>query len=372
MKAIVVDDEDLSLQSMVRMLQRYDVEVVGAYQDPREALKHQKELGANVAFVDIEMPELNGMELAASLQAADPSLSIVFVTAYEQYAIEAFELDAVDYLLKPLQLKRLDTTLKRLMARHAEPEPKEAGMPTIRMLHHLDFQNARGVVLDIPWRTTKAKELLAYLIHSGDKTPNKEELLDEIWPETELEKSITHLHTTIYQIRQTMKNANIPIRVDYKEGRYRIELTNVQVDAAAWEAAVRAASTDGECDAMLELLLNGYRGDYLEKEGYLWAENERERLRALWFEQALMHAARLEEAGQHGKAISLHQQLQIRFPESEVSYFGLMRLYDKLGNASEVHQQYAKLTRMLEEEFGITPDLQVTEWFNSWKDRKLS
>jgi two-component system LytT family response regulator len=374
MRAIIVDDEDLALQSMVRLLQRFEMEVVGAFQDPREAIKHHVELGAEVAFLDIEMPELNGLELAASLLTDNPALHIVFVTAYEQYAIEAFELDAVDYLLKPLQLKRLEMTIKRLKAKRSEQDPRdrERHTPTLRLFHHLDFLDPLGNVLDIPWRTTKAKELLAFLIHSGEKTPNKEELLDVIWPDIDLDRSITHLHTTIYQIRQTMKNADIPLRVDYKEGRYRVELSNLQIDSRNWEQSVRAAASEEDLDAMHDLLMIGYRGDYLEKEGYLWAESERERLRTLWFEHAIGNAARMEANDLVGKAISLYQQLQLRFPESEQSYFGLMRMYDKLGNASEVHQQYAKLAGMLAEEFGIMPDPQIIDWFSRWKERKSS
>ncbi|QJD87021.1 response regulator [Cohnella herbarum] len=374
MKAIVIDDEPLAVDSMVRILQRYQVEVVGAFVDPREALKQQEHLRADVAFVDIEMPEWNGLELASRLQSANPELHIVFVTAYEQYAIDAFELAAVDYLLKPIQLKRLDVTLKRLAAmRPGGSEPREDGLAMLCLLHHLSFQDARGGAMEIPWRTTKAKELFAFMIHLADKTPNKDELLDRIWPEGDLDKSVTYLHTAIYQIRQAFKTANIPLKIEYKEGRYRLDLpANVQVDARAWENAVKAAAEENQPEKMVQLLVKEYRGDYLETEDFHWAANERERLRALWLEHALKNASQLEAAGSSGDAISLFQQIQVRFPEIEESYFGLMRLYDKLGNTSEVNHQYELLTDMLNEDFGVRPSGIVTEWFESRNDRMPS
>ncbi|MFC5530544.1 response regulator [Cohnella yongneupensis] len=372
MKAIIVDDEYLALESMTRLLQRFEVNVAGAFQDPREALKQQQSLNADVAFVDIEMPELNGLELAARMQAAQPGLQIVFVTAYEQYAIEAFELAAIDYLLKPIQLKRLDLTIKRLQARRADPtpEPEQAAAPMVCFFHHLSFQDAQGHPLTVAWRTAKARELLAYLIHSGDKTPSKEELLDRIWPDADPDKSITHLHTTVYQIRQSMKAMGIPLRLQYKEGRYHIDQCGTQVDVLAWEKAVREAAEAGDDGAMNRLLMSSYRGDYLETEDYMWADGERERLRALWLDHALKNASRLEATGASSDALSLYQQLQVRYPENEESYFGLMRLYGKLGNNAEVHQQYAKLTDMLSEDYGVEPSESIMQWFAQWNERK--
>lgn len=375
MKAIVVDDEYLALESMTRLLQRFEVEVAGTFQDPREALKRQEELTADVAFVDIEMPELNGLELAARLQSAQPGMQIVFVTAYEQYAIEAFELAAIDYLLKPIQLKRLETTIKRLQARKAEPAPEPvadepAAAPTVCLFHRLSFQDAQGQPLNLTWRTAKARELLAYLIHAGDKTPSREELLDRVWPDVDPDKAITHLHTTIYQIRQSMKTVGLPLGVQYKEGRYHVELSGTQVDAALWEKSLREAVEAEDEAALSRLLLHGYRGDYLETEDYMWAEGERERLRALWLDHALKNASRLEASDESGDAISLYQQVQLRYPENEESYFGLMRVYGKLGNNTEVHHQHAKLTTMLAEDFDAEPSEPIARWYANWCERK--
>jgi len=276
MKAIIVDDEYLALESMTRLLQRFEVQVAGAFQDPREALKQLEALDADVAFVDIEMPELNGLELVARLQAAQPSLQIVFVTAYEQYAIDAFELAAIDYLLKPIQLKRLETTIKRLSSKHADtttPEPLQPMEQTICFFHHLSFQDAQGNPINIAWRTAKARELLAYLIHSGDKTPSKEELLDRIWPDADPDKSITHLHTTIYQIRQSMKTMGVPLSLQYKEGRYHVELGHPNRRRRMGESAEGRRRREGRqsrdalIDAKLSRRLSRDRGLHMVERG---------------------------------------------------------------------------------------------------------
>ncbi|MFC5470680.1 response regulator [Cohnella suwonensis] len=380
MKAIVIDDEGPALDSLTRLLERNGIDVAGSFRDPREALKQQGSLRFDVAFVDIEMPELNGLELAARLQTSKPDLQIVFVTAYEQYAVEAFELDAADYLLKPVQLGRLDMTLKRLRAaaRGGSSDEGKASLHTICLLQRLGFHDAQGSLLDIQWRTAKARELFAYLVHCGDRSPSKDELIDTLWPDGDVDKAATLLHTSLYHIRQTMKNANFPLKVEYKEGRYRLVLPQMTgIDASQWEQAVAVAAEVGDADKWQELLLEGYRGDYLEAESFLWAEPERERVRALWLEGALRLAGSFEakasaSGGESAKAIAIYQKVQSRFPEIEDSYFGLMRHYDALGQSSEVYHQYANLVRMLGDEFGMRPKPDIQAWFDEWYTGRLA
>ncbi|MFC5404953.1 response regulator [Cohnella soli] len=383
MKAIVIDDESPALDSLTRLLERNGVSVVGAFRDPREVLAKQEQLRFEVAFVDIEMPELSGLELAARLQTANPELHIVFVTAYEQYAVEAFELDAADYLLKPVQLGRLDMTLKRLRAKLAKGEAsddKAASMRMLCLLQRLAIHDEHGRSLDIQWRTAKARELFAYLVHCGDRSPSKDELIDTLWPDGDVDKAATLLHTSLYHIRQTMKNANLPLKIEYKEGRYRLVLPDSAIiDALQWEHAVAAAADHVDVDKWQELLLEGYRGDYLEAEGFLWAEQERERMRAFWLEHALRLAGAYEtnapsaslEAGS-AKAIAIYQKVQSRFPEIEDSYFGLMRHYDALGQSAEVYHQYTSLVSMLGEEFGMRPKPDIQTWFDEWYNGRLA
>ncbi|XID92752.1 response regulator [Paenibacillaceae bacterium WGS1546] len=372
MKAIVVDDEQPALESMARMLTRMGVEVAGAFQDPREALKAHASLAPDAAFVDIEMPELNGLELAARLQTENPRLQVVFATAYEQYAIEAFELAAVDYLLKPIQTNRLEKTVHRLLAARSAGETR-LRRSTLIMFHRMTVRIESEESPELPWRTTKSKELFAYLAHCGDRPTGKDELVDILWPDVEYEKAVNYLHTCIYQIRQSLKNAGLALSIEYSAGRYRLALPpETLVDAQDWEKDVREAVEGNDDEKLQHLLLDVYRGDYLETEGYLWAEIERERLRTVWLDHALLAARRLEEIEAFGQAVTMHLRIQSMFPEVETSYFGLMRLFDRLGKAQEVQHHYGKLVRMMSEEFSMRPNERIVAWHDEWLKRRLS
>ncbi|WP_432467336.1 two-component system response regulator BtsR [Agarivorans sp. Z349TD_8] len=117
MRALIVDDEPLAREELAEMLQAHpQIELLGQFGNAIECLKNLKKLKPEVLFLDIEMPQISGLELANMLDNEEPP-AIVFVTAYDQFAVDAFEQNAVDYLLKPIDSKRLAKSIVRLTQR---------------------------------------------------------------------------------------------------------------------------------------------------------------------------------------------------------------------------------------------------------------
>ena len=115
MRALIVDDEAPARSKLRRMLAAFDdVEVVGEAAGGAEAMALVAQLQPDVLFVDVQMPEVDGFSLAASLPDDGPAL--VFVTAFDRYALQAFDARATDYLLKPVEPARLQRTIERLRA----------------------------------------------------------------------------------------------------------------------------------------------------------------------------------------------------------------------------------------------------------------
>lgn len=116
---VVAEDEALLRQALLDQLRRAwpALQVVAECEDGASALEEIAAHRPQVAFLDIRMPGLSGLEVAAAAAEASPGTRIVFVTAYDQYAIDAFERGAIDYLLKPVSPGRLEATIERLQAR---------------------------------------------------------------------------------------------------------------------------------------------------------------------------------------------------------------------------------------------------------------
>ncbi|MEN9864638.1 MAG: hypothetical protein RL748_228, partial [Pseudomonadota bacterium] len=127
MRVLIVDDERPARDKLRRLLgQEADIVAIDEAADGVAALEAIARCAPDVVFLDIQMPEISGLEVAASLPALAARSLLVFVTAYDQYAIAAFDANAIDYLLKPFDQARLQRALQRLRERMR----MRAGLPS--------------------------------------------------------------------------------------------------------------------------------------------------------------------------------------------------------------------------------------------------
>jgi two-component system LytT family response regulator len=130
-KTFIVDDEPLALERLRRMLQATGrVEIAGACSDPVEAVEQIRWSRPQLLFLDIHMPELTGFELLAELEKQP---LVVFTTAYDQHALEAFQVNSIDYLMKPIEPAYLDRALTKAERLFAQAGPA-AALPDLRAL----------------------------------------------------------------------------------------------------------------------------------------------------------------------------------------------------------------------------------------------
>lgn len=150
MRILVVDDEALARERVLRILnEQTEHEVVGEADNGQDALHKIDELTPDVVLLDIRMPGMDGLEVARHLVGMDEPPSVIFLTAYDEYALEAFKVHAVDYLLKPLRAERLKEALGKIH----KPSKKqwkalnqnEDGTPKART--HISSRTRKGIVL---------------------------------------------------------------------------------------------------------------------------------------------------------------------------------------------------------------------------------
>jgi DNA-binding LytR/AlgR family response regulator len=151
---VVAEDEPLLRQALLDQLAQAwpQLQVVAACEDGASALEALAEQQPHVAFLDIRMPGLSGLDVAAAAAQVSPRTQIVFVTAYDQYAVDAFERGAIDYLLKPISAERLAATVQRLQSRAESPDAEALAA----LLERLGQQLPSDAAEPLTWLTASA------------------------------------------------------------------------------------------------------------------------------------------------------------------------------------------------------------------------
>ena len=192
-KVILVDDEQPALDELEYLLKDYkSINILGKFNEARKALEYILLNEVDACFLDISMPEMDGFMLAEALIKLRKPPQIIFATAFDEYAIQAFEVNAVDYLLKPITENRLDKTINRLQEILREEQRSQDPVEAVIKSRYQDHKASRLPLWkndrihlvnpnDIDYVETKDGETILYSAKgtfiSGDSLTHYEELL---------------------------------------------------------------------------------------------------------------------------------------------------------------------------------------------------
>ena len=247
MNVLLVDDEPLQLlrleKAVKEVLNKGDVLCFG---NPVEALEKAKTSHVDLAFLDIEMPGLNGIQLAKKLKALNPLINIIFVTAYDQYALEAHRIHASGYLTKPVSKAKIEEEMKNLR----NPIPVA---PT-KKLQIKCFGNFEVFFDGEPLRFsyTKSKEAFAYLIDREGSAIRINELNAILWEEDHP----SYLRNIIADIQTALRKVGAEDVFVKRHNECYIDVSKVDCDAYEYKK--------DNPDAVRQ-----YRGEYMIQ--YDWA-----------------------------------------------------------------------------------------------------
>lgn len=272
LQTIIVDDEQPSLDKMERLLKESGiVDITGKFTDPIKALEYVKNTCIDAAFLDIEMPGMGGMQLANLILELDENVAIVFVTAYNEYAVEAFRINAIDYLMKPLDKDHLRETIDRIIDQKSIAIYPE--QPKVRCFGKFKINTKKG---EVKFRTAKAEELLAFFIDRRGVEAARNEIIDRIWTEFDGDKAVSNFNTTLYYMKKALINNGIEIPVERVRDRYKLNIDKIDCDYYEFISFIDSLKEINEsvilkCQRATKL----YKGDYFEGSKFSWAERNR-------------------------------------------------------------------------------------------------
>ena len=225
MRVMIVDDEKLALRQFeIETEDLPGVEIAAACSDPAEALKYLRENPVEAAFLDIEMPGMNGLVLAEKMREIRPDLVIIFITGYEQYAYDALKVKADYYMTKPYDRKDIEEVLERarLLAR------RQNKRVYFRTFGRFDmFVDGRAVYFG----NAKAKELLALCVDRRGGIVTIEEAADKLWEDRAYDSRVKNLYRkAVMYIRQILGECGTEEIFYGNRGCCQIDIMKVDCD----------------------------------------------------------------------------------------------------------------------------------------------
>ncbi|HYE82793.1 MAG TPA: response regulator [Clostridia bacterium] len=348
-RAMILDDEQPSVDKLERLLTDSGMaDVKKKFTEPLAALEFLKDNPVDAVFLDIKMPDMDGIELSSRITRLQDSIAIVFVTAYNEYAVEAFRINALDFLMKPVTAVRLKETLDRIVKERDIPiQPAKALVQCLGRFRTTDGTN------EVKFRTEKAEELFAFLVDQRGDYISRSRIIDCLWEQHREDRALNLFNTTLHYVKKALLQCDINIPIQYDKGSYRIDTSGFSCDYYSFYAVTSFAVSINDANiSEFEEAAGLYKGDYLSAKEFVWAERNRQMLKDQYIRLLLGMAGYFKAAGRHEKSIAwmkaglthepLHKEMNYRLIEalllcddriSALRYYNIYRkgLRKKLG-----------------------------------------
>lgn len=252
MVMIAVDDERLALEGILSAINKVvSEEETHGFRSPDEALQFVREHVVDVAFLDIEMRQMNGITLAKKLKALYPKINIIFTTGYSEYSKSAFEIHASGYVAKPVTPDKIRFELNEL--RNPIPKKPEKKLRVKAFGNFEAYANDKTLV----FHYSKSKELLAFLIDRNGSLCTSSQMEAVLWEDEKVGKHKSYLKNARADLVATLDKAGCGEVLERQRGALRIIPEKVDCDYF---------------DYLNQKLsgINAYMGEYMAQ--YSWAE----------------------------------------------------------------------------------------------------
>lgn len=254
MNIIVVDDEKYTMNDIVKKVSRIRPEDnVTGFQDPELAISYVKENRVGIAFLDMEMPKKNGIEMAKILKEINPGMNIIFATAHEKYALDAFKVRATGYVMKPAGEEEIRQELAQLQKYRIVSVGDKIRVQCFGGFDVFTKERER-----VSFSRKKSKELLAYLIHKKGATVSNQEAIEMLFEGKEINESTqSSLRKIISDLLKDLKAVQLDFLVVRKRNEMFADKSRIDCDYYSY--------LRGE-----EWAVNAYHYDYMPD--YEWAQ----------------------------------------------------------------------------------------------------
>lgn len=365
-KAIVADDEWYNLEEISELIEKTGLMTVEKkYQNPLKVIEDVEDICPQVAFIDIEMPEMDGITLAEKLLEKQPSMIIVFITAWDKYAIQAFDVNAFDYILKPIKIDRFNKTVQRI--KNEIESKKVYSKPAIKIKCFDRFETSIGGI-PVKWMRAKAEELFAYLLMNYGSYIHKDEIIEELWSGYAPDRALPILQTSVCKIRNIFSDVKHNIYIEYSGNSYCLYVKDAECDYFEFKEALKQYILHNRNTYYyIERACNIFGRGFLSQQDYIWSIEKDEELRNKLVGALQEIVSDYLNIGDNAETIKFLKYLAVLVPYDDEINYRLLKLLKSSGSNSEFIKQYEWLQKVLMNEYGTVPSEKIEKLYKSKK-----
>lgn len=353
---IAVDDEIKALERFERLAAKEPrISTIMLFTDPEDAVEYCRNHKTDIAFLDIDMPKIKGLRLAGMLRENNPYIDIVFVTAYDQYALDAFHVHAFDYLLKPIGTSDVQNLFDQLDLRRPQaPVRTPEKILYVQCFGSFLCYTNQDKTSHIRFRTSKTEELFALLLQYNGMAVSKEQLIDKLWPDVVPEKAANYFRVSCSYLRKALDENGFADIILRDRDNYLLDTDQVDCDMHRFLSNVESDQSSLDYTALKEAA-KLYAAPYFQDKFYewstkhsLWLENEYKRIQNVLADEY----ARQE---QYDKACARLEMILLHDPFDEKAVTRLITILLQTGDTTSAKITYCKYKEILWKELGLTP-----------------
>lgn len=313
----------------------------------------------NFVFIDIDVSAFRE-DIKSITEIFDPQ-KCIWISNDSDMALSGFENGIFDFLLKPIQHKRILDIFKKIN-------------PTLKIKNKIklfkSFQYFQsGVLENIQWKTNKSKEIFCYLLLNSHRDIKKDVLIDLFFDNTDIKIAYQQLYTTIYYIRQTLRNYINTISLISIGNSYQLiyDKDDLIIDVNKWDELITSSN---DLEMNLSLFFS-YEGNILEEEGYNWCLSLHQKYYLEWRNLTIELFNFYIKKDQPYKALTILYNAKRIFPYDELIIFKIMKICHSLELYNLIHALYDELSNLMANEYDIQPNPKIQAWYTNMLQSEL-
>jgi len=361
-RAVLIDNEPLALHYFQNKLQVFQqIQIIQTFTSVEVFLNELPSIEFEVLFLEVKLKELSGLEVADIIKTERPHVSVVFITSHHEFALQAYEIGGLDYLLKPISHARLEKTVTRIEHEFSIQQMLQQATQTLLNVQCFDQFAVYSNKSLVAFKTEKTKELFAYFILHPNIPIHRDYLIEILWPDLDYVRAKSNLHTALSYLRKTLNTIGYENCIVFSNKYYIFEKPSLVCDLYDFQKLHEDFSRlEFPSISLIHQCLAIYKNGLFVFDDYEWAKAYKDRLTKSYIE-LLEKGFQTTVFSDSDKAIEFLHALLEYDPYNEQKLEHYLYTLIQAGLHEQAHKIFLTYKQKLKEDLALAPSSTLLE-----------